>query len=337
MGAPRTTCSVVRSVQEYLLWRKANVTSGRTSIGLVSTKGAIHEGHLHLARRARHECDLVVVTAGAFRQQFSSDEAFEAFPRTPDEDIERVRQSQLASVIFVIDAAELCPFGPVLGAKVSLESPLLTAPYCDLAVAQGECTILVKTLNVIRPHRLYVGERDIMRCRMFVRVISDLHLAIDVVSLPTIRDGDGVAYNGRLSGLPALSVARVQTIYSALQAVIAAYLKDVFTVQSLVECGLCVLRGNASLAINYLRIGHPYGLHDISVVDPDIGAIVFVSVSLEKTCLTDNVILAPMTPSRERTLWGLFRAVHGQSESPPPSQMPTDEDENDDDDDEESS
>jgi pantothenate synthetase len=124
------------------------------------------------------------------------------------------------------------------------------------------------------------------------------------------EDVPGVAFNSRLRLLSPAERSAVGAIYRALRVIVKTYLDDEFSAAELVLRGTLTLQVERLLRVNYVRIAHPFGLQDIEEVDPVIGAIAIVCVSVNGVVnISDNVILAPNIPRRQRSFWGLVRSA----------------------------
>lgn len=305
--------TVIRQLYEFKKWRKEKVIPG-TRLGLVVTKGAIHTGHVALAQRARFLCDMVVVVVIATRAQFPDCTCYGLFPRRINEDIEILESSKVVDLLLIPKVEQTFKFSPTHGAIVRLDSDFLPRPYTDLEVASGECTVMAKMINLIQPTHVIIGQRDLVRARMIQRLLDDLLYDVDVITVPTVRTPEGVAYDARLLLLSPLELVAIEAIYRALRVIVAAYLDDCFDAKDLSLRGRKTLETESCLHINHVRIAHPYGFQDISgLVDPAIGAIAVISVHLgegdRSITLADNVILAPRIPAHEQSLWGLVKSV----------------------------
>lgn len=262
------------------------------------------------ARKARQQCDKVVLSIALQPAQFPSQQEYERYPRNISEDIAQLRESGVVDAILIPKPSEIFKYTAGHGAIVRLESSILPAEYFDLDMATGECTVLTKILNLVTPTRLYLGQRDLIRAKMIERLIDDLLLPVQVVTLPTIRDTEGLAYDGRLELLDPLEVQAARAIYRALKVMVAGYLQDIFVAAELVERGRKTLQVEPMLKIGFVRIAHPYGFQDIDRIDTTIGAVAAISVTVnDNVVLADNVILAPLIPAHEQSLWGLVRSV----------------------------
>lgn len=249
----------------------------------------------------------MVITSS--ESQFEQHEEFECFPRRVTEDLAALRDSSLVDIVILPKLAELFKYGPRHGAQVCLESDILPQPYVHLESLKGESTLLIKLLIVAKPHRLYVGERDLIKCVMIRRLVDDLHLTIDVITLPTVRRDDGIAHDARLLLLGPGEIDALVSVYRALRAMVTGYLDDVFDAGELIARGQRILGAEPLLKVEFVRVAHPYGFQDIQTIDPAVGAALFVRVKVGGIIWKDSVILAPLIPAHEQTLWGLVRST----------------------------
>lgn len=167
--------------------------SGR--IGLVPTMGAFHEGHLALLRAARKECDTVVCSLFVNPAQFGQSEDLERYPRDEARDLE-LAQAEGADFLFAPSAEEMYPQGfqtSVEPERLSLELEGVLRP----SHFRGVATICTKLFNIVRPDAVYFGAKDAQQVAVIERVVHDLDLELDIRSVETVRDPDGLALSSR--------------------------------------------------------------------------------------------------------------------------------------------
>ena len=164
-------------------------------IGFVPTMGALHEGHLSLVRRAKADCDVVVVSVFVNPTQFGVGEDFDAYPRTLARDQQLASEAQ-ADAMFSPSVEEMYPSGfrtvvdvPALGSL--LEGAVRPSHF------QGVATVVTKLLNIIQPQRAYFGQKDYQQLLLIERVARDLTQTADIVMVPTLREPDGLAMSSR--------------------------------------------------------------------------------------------------------------------------------------------
>lgn len=184
-------------------------------IGFVPTLGAFHEGHLSLIRRARAQNDLVVVSVFVNPLQFGPGEDFERYPRDLARDLDRARDAG-ADAIFVPEVAEMYP--PGFAARVTVGP--IAAKLCGAsrpAHFDGVCTVVLKLLGIVQPHRIYLGEKDAQQVVLLQKMIDELSVDVKVVPCPTVREKDGLALSSRNAYLTPTERTAAPRLYQALR------------------------------------------------------------------------------------------------------------------------
>ena len=165
------------------------------TVGLVPTMGFFHEGHLELMRRARAECDVVVVTLFVNPTQFGPGEDLDAYPR----DFERDRalaESVGVDYIFAPEVEEMYPEG----AATFVEVEELHRVMCGRTRPghfRGVATIVSKLFNIVPAHMAYFGQKDAQQLVIIRKMAADLDFPIEIIPVPTVRESDGVAMSSR--------------------------------------------------------------------------------------------------------------------------------------------
>jgi pantoate--beta-alanine ligase len=166
-----------------------------SSIGLVPTMGAYHDGHLSLFRAAREESDVVVVSLFVNPTQFAAGEDFERYPRDEERDLEL---AELAHVDFLFSPSADEVFPPGFQTWVEVEK-LGRGLEGDARPGhfRGVATVCLKLFNLVRPERAYFGQKDAQQAAVIHRMVRDLNVPVEIRVLPTVRDEDGLALSSR--------------------------------------------------------------------------------------------------------------------------------------------
>jgi pantoate--beta-alanine ligase len=188
--------------------------AGRAGIGLVPTMGAFHEGHLSLIRTARDECETVVVSVFVNPAQFAAGEDFERYPRDEARDL-RLAEEEGADVVFAPSADELYPPGYQTWVEVEELGALLEGVHRP-GHFKGVATVCCKLFNIVRPERAYFGQKDAQQVAVVRRMVRDLDLDVEIRSVPTVRDRDGLALSSRNAYLSSEERVRAVALPKAL-------------------------------------------------------------------------------------------------------------------------
>ncbi|UWR26609.1 pantoate--beta-alanine ligase [Sulfitobacter sp. S223] len=171
-------------------WRNAGET-----IGVVPTMGALHQGHLSLARAARDTCDRVIVTIFVNPKQFNNPEDLENYPRTEQDDARKL-ESIGVDVIYVPDGAQMYPDGFATNVSVGGLTDMLCGAHRP-GHFDGVATVVSKLFLQTSADKAFFGEKDYQQLQIVRRMAADLDIPIEVVGCPTIREMDGLAMSSR--------------------------------------------------------------------------------------------------------------------------------------------
>lgn len=164
-------------------------------IAFVPTMGALHEGHLSLVRRARELAPRVVASIFVNPAQFNRRADLDRYPRTPEEDARLLAEAG-CDLLFLPDEALLYP--PEHATWVVPEGPAegLEGEHRP-GHFRGVATVVLKLFGLVRPDLAVFGEKDAQQLAVVRRMVADLHLAVEIVAGPTVREEDGLALSSR--------------------------------------------------------------------------------------------------------------------------------------------
>ena len=183
---------VIRDATAMQRWA-LRMREKRRRLALVPTMGALHQGHEMLIRRAREQADCLIVSLYVNPTQFAPNEDFNRYPRTEEADRRLCRRLGV-DVLF-------CP--DTLYAEDSstwVEEVVCSRGRCGTfrqGHFKGVATVVTKLFLICQPHLAYFGEKDAQQLDVIRRVVRDLYFPIKIVSVPTVRDADGVALSSR--------------------------------------------------------------------------------------------------------------------------------------------
>lgn len=171
-------------------WRKAGET-----IGVVPTMGALHQGHLSLARAARAACDRVIVTIFVNPKQFNNPDDLKNYPRTENDDAKKL-ESIGVDLIYVPDPDQIYPDGFATNVSVGGLTDMLCGAHRP-GHFDGVATVVSKLFLQTSADQAFFGEKDYQQLQIVRQMARDLDIPIEVVGCPTIREEDGLAMSSR--------------------------------------------------------------------------------------------------------------------------------------------
>lgn len=165
------------------------------SVGFVPTMGALHDGHKSLIVEALKHNDHCVVSIFVNPTQFNDPQDLNKYPRPEERDIELCKMWGV-STVFLPQAAEMYADNYSFSVTEKVVSRALCGPFRP-GHFEGVLTVVLKLFNIVQPTRAYFGEKDFQQFKLIQRMAEALHLPVEVVGLPTVREADGLALSSR--------------------------------------------------------------------------------------------------------------------------------------------
>lgn len=173
---------------------RAALPEGRRVV--VMTMGALHDGHLALVRRARECGGHVIVTIFVNPLQFTDPADLQRYPRTEESDC-ALLATQAVDVVFAPDADEMYPDGDSLIAVSAGRIGEILEGVHRPGHFDGVLTVVLKLLNLTRADVALFGEKDAQQLIAVRAMVREFALPVEIVSVPTVREPDGLALSSR--------------------------------------------------------------------------------------------------------------------------------------------
>ena len=261
--------------------------SGET-IGFVPTMGALHDGHATLFARARGESRRLAVSVFVNPLQFGPKEDFERYPRNDLNDA-RVCRGEGVDWLYMPTVDEMYP--PDFTTQVT---PGPMADQFEGAIRPGHftgvLTVVLKLLETVRPHTLYLGQKDAQQAALVGRMIRDLDVPVHLTVSPTVRERDGLAYSSRNAYLTPEERLRARGLPRALKAARERARKGATVRSILAEAKKTLQRESKPDRIDYLAVVDPRTFEPINRLDGR--GLLIAAVRIGRTRLIDNMSLS---------------------------------------------
>jgi pantoate--beta-alanine ligase len=185
----------MRLIRHLDEWSSERDRLGDATVGFVPTMGALHEGHLALIRRSADENDHTVVSIFVNATQFNDAGDLDAYPKQLERDLEL---AGAAGADLVLSPAHEDLYGDDYRYRVTETSLSLHMEGAHRpGHFDGVLTVVLKLLNLVRPHRAYFGEKDYQQLLLVKGMVDAFFLPVQIVGCPTVRADDGLALSSR--------------------------------------------------------------------------------------------------------------------------------------------
>jgi len=278
---------LLRSVDEARKLADASYRQGNR-LALVPTMGYLHRGHLALVEEGKRLADRVVVTLFVNPTQFGPKDDFSKYPRDVPGDLEKCERAGVDAV-FAPPVSEMYPDG----FQTSIEVAEISQGLCGdkrPGHFRGVAIVVAKLLCLFRPQVAIFGEKDYQQLQVIRRLNLDLNLGSQIVSVPTVRDPDGLAMSSRNAYLNAGERHRALSIVTGLRRAQKLAREGVEDTGELVKSVRQELE-LAQLREDYVAIVDAETLAPLQRLSPSKPARALVAAFVGTTRLIDNVPL----------------------------------------------
>ena len=250
---------------------------------LVPTMGALHEGHLALVRAAKLvPGSVVVVSIFVNPLQFGAGEDLDAYPRTLDDDLTLLRVEGV-EIVFAPTAAAMYPDGLRTTVHPGPLAAELEGGSRPTHFA-GVLTVVLKLLQIVRPDRVFFGEKDYQQLVLIRQMVTDLNLDVAVVGVPTVREVDGLAMSSRNRYLDPVQRELAGTLSAAL---VAGAHAGSAGAQAALDAACSVLDAAPAIEVDYLELRDA----ELGPLQANRPGRLLVAARLGSTRLLDNIAI----------------------------------------------
>ena len=257
------------------------------SIGLVPTMGALHDGHITLIDRARHECDIVVASIFVNPIQFNNPDDLARYPRTLETD-QRMLENAGCDLVFAPGVNEMYA-----------EPPTLKLTFGDLETTMegafrpghfnGVGVVVAKLFNMVQPDRAYFGQKDLQQVAVIRRLIRDLSFPVELVRCDTVREADGLAMSSRNRLLTPDERSQAPVLYQSLMLARDLLTEGQSTAQT--KAAVTVFFSHQpAFRLEYVEIANADTLHPVAEVQAPGQTAICIAAQLGKVRLIDNIV-----------------------------------------------
>jgi pantoate--beta-alanine ligase len=275
-----------------------HLKKGKT-IGFVPTMGALHEGHLSLVRRAKQENDITTVSIFVNPIQFGPSEDFERYPRDREGDLEKL-QKEKTDVTFMPEISSMYPERFLTHIEVNEISGRLCGAFRPNHF-RGVATVVTKLLNIVKPTRVYFGQKDFQQSVIIKQLVRDLDIGVDVVVCPTVREQDGLAMSSRNTYLSEEQRKAATVIYECLREasdLVKSGIVDGIFIKGFMQERILNVPGISS--VDYAGVYNPETMIEMSEINGDI--LLAIALKIGNTRLIDNMLVTGLHNIQNRLL-----------------------------------
>ncbi len=258
------------------------------NIGVVPTMGYLHDGHVALMKKAKAQCDVVVLTIFVNPTQFGPKEDLSRYPRDLKGDLAKAKKAGV-DFVFTPQVKNLYPEN--YQTYVQVEEA--TRELCGASRPthfRGVTTIVAKLFNVIQPDKAFFGLKDYQQYAVICRMVQDLNFPIKIVGVPTVREKDGLAMSSRNVYLNSEERQAALCLSQSLQAAALAVKKGKKGLDDLQNIIVQTLKAQPLARIDYVKAVHCETMVPLKNYIPK-KTLFALAVFIGTTRLIDNRVL----------------------------------------------
>ena len=276
---------VIKTIKEMKEFSSQTRRAGKT-IAFVPTMGYFHDGHLSLMREGRRRGHLLIISLFVNPTQFGPNEDFKNYPRDFERD-SKMAEEVGVDVLFAPEASDMYP----LNHQTIVRVEKVTQNLCGRSRPihfQGVTTVVMMLFEIVMPQVAIFGEKDYQQLVTIQQMVRDLHLSVEVVGMPTVREVDGLAMSSRNAYLLPEERKAALSLYRSLQKAKELLRKGERKADRILHEMKGIFQSEPLVRIDYVQICDATTLQDVDRIEGDV--VVALAAYLGKTRLIDNLV-----------------------------------------------
>lgn len=267
-----------------------SVLKNHSNIAFVPTMGNLHAGHIQLVEVAKQHSECVVVSIFVNPLQFGPNEDLASYPRTLEEDCEKLKAAG-ANIVFVPTVAEMyADFdGKSLHQTMTITPPPIASELCGASRPghfAGVATVVLKLFNIVQPNIAVFGQKDFQQLLIIKQLVKQFNLPIQIIGVDTVREPSGLAMSSRNCYLTDAQRASASQLNSALQGIVKSINAGKTDYHQLEQQAKTTLTSQGWL-VDYISIRSSLTL--LPATDADNQLVALGAAKLGNTRLIDNI------------------------------------------------
>jgi pantoate--beta-alanine ligase len=154
---------------------------------------------------------------------------------------------------------------------------------------RGVTTVVAKLFHIVQPECAFFGQKDAAQLAIIRRMVRDLHLPVEILVGPIVREPDGLAMSSRNAYLDRPQRTSALALYRSLIRVQQDFSTGERNAARLIAAGRGTFSAEPSVRLDYFAIVDPQTLDPLAEVDQP--ALVAVAAFVGTTRLIDNLEL----------------------------------------------
>ncbi len=259
--------------------------TAKKKIALVPTMGYLHDGHLTLAKAARKDNDIVVMSDFVNPTQFGPNEDYESYPRDLKHD-EKIATEAGVDYLFAPSVEEMYPTDGGIRFEAGPASKILCGASRPIHF-NGVLQVVSKLFHIVQPTHAYFGQKDAQQLALIKMMVRDFNFPLTICSVPIVREEDGLAKSSRNVFLTAEERKQAPTIQKALQQAQKEFLQS-HDKDKAIQIAKTMIESETSGKIDYLELrSYP----DLQEIHPETRHFLLATaVYFSNVRLIDNIL-----------------------------------------------
>lgn len=269
---------------------KAHLKARRTgpvSVGFVPTMGALHDGHVSLVRASQQANTVTVCSIYVNPTQFGNPEDLAKYPRTLEKDLQ-ILEANACDIVFCPETEEM--YGTTGAVAISFPGldTILEGEFRP-GHFSGVAQVVAKLFHIVQPDRAYFGQKDFQQVAVISRMVTALNFDVEIVSMPIVREPDGLAMSSRNQRLTPEQRRQATILHASLQET-KEQLRNGKSLSGMIE----VIRSRCAgqdVKLEYLALVDRENFTLLETITGTRAAVILIAAQVGPVRLIDNLFL----------------------------------------------